>query len=92
MEDMEWIAGPGSNEVDIGFMPLMRAVSSTSTLWKPEIEVSTAKFDEEEGHDVDISWREEITEGDSLLRLERAMYPFKKVSVGGVYVCVCLRV
>lgn len=81
VSDMEWIVGPGSNEVDIGYMPLLRVVSSSSIAWKSELELPSSLIDDHYQHhtNVDISWNEEITEKDALHRLEKTMYPFKKV-------------
>ena len=75
---MEWSTGPDSNEVDIGFMPLLRVVSTQpSFAWEPDKEkpVVDAPF-----NDSKYTWDEEIPLEEAKAILERAFYPFKKVS------------
>ena len=76
--DMEWTTGPDSNEVDIGFMPLMRVVSTEPSFpWDPDTErpVVDVPFNESS-----ITWDEEIPLQKAKVILERTLYPFKKVS------------
>ena len=74
---MEWMTGVDSNEVDIGFVPLLRVVSTQpSFAWEPETErpVVDIPF-----NDSDMSWDEEIPVQEAEVILERTFYPFKKV-------------
>ena len=76
--DMEWTTGPDSNEVDIGFMPLMRVVSTEPSFpWDPDTErpVVDVTFNESS-----ITWDEQIPLQEAKVILERTFYPFKKVS------------
>ena len=73
---MEWITGGGSNEVDIGYVPLMTIFStSPSVLWESESYSSNESFD-----DSSIIWDHEISVGQAVQEIEQTLYPFKKVS------------
>jgi hypothetical protein len=73
---MEWITGGGSNEVDIGYVPLMRVFSQTpSILWQSEDNDTALE-------DSGIVWDHEISTSEAKGMVEQTMYPFKKV-------CVC---
>ena len=72
---MEWIIGQGSNEVDIGYVPLMKLFSSSSVLWEPTLDLpSEDVFDYS-----NMTWDEEIALSTSTQEIERFFYPFKKV-------------
>ena len=78
LTDMEWTTGPDSNEVDIGFMPLMRVVSTEPSFpWDPDTErpVVDVPFNESS-----ITWDQAIPLQEAQVILERTFYPFKKVS------------
>lgn len=70
---MEWITGARSNEVDIGYVPLMRVFSA-----------SPSKCDNQSSNETynvsSIAWNQEISMHEALQEIERTMYPFKKVS------------
>ncbi len=66
--DMEWIVGKGGNEVDIGYVPLMRAYSTQSN----------SNLDHTD-HDKDLSWNQEISLNEASQIIEKKMYPFKEV-------------
>ena len=75
---MEWTTGPNSNEVDIGFMPLLRVVSTQPSVpWEPDTErpVIDIPFNESA-----ITWDQQISLQEAKVILERTFYPFKKVS------------
>lgn len=74
---MEWIVGPGSNEVDIGYVPLMRAYSYPSVPWKPEFK--ELPYDDELFNISSVTWDEEIPLSVGIQEIERTMYPFKQV-------------
>lgn len=66
-----------SNEVDIGFVPQLRVVSTQpSFAWVPDAErpVVDIPF-----NDSTINWDEEISHEEAKVILERTFYPFKKV-------------
>lgn len=74
---MEWITGAGSNEVDIGYMPLMRVFStSPSVPWGNDSHSSKESFD-----DSSIVWDHEISLGEAVQEIEQTMYRFKKASI-----------
>lgn len=75
--DMEWVTGPGSNEVDIGYVPEMRLYSSQpSQPWEVESAVNTT----DEGVDPDsLAWDQEVSLEQARLTLEKVLYPFKTV-------------
>ena len=75
---MEWIVGPGSNEVDIGYVPLMRAYSSQSVSWEPNLEMPISQ---EMFNISSITWDKEISLSTATQEIEKAMYPFKKVNI-----------
>ena len=78
--DMEWISGPGANEVDIGYMPKMRLVGSATLPWMMETDISEDMLENNyQPPEVDMTWKFEISEKDALRKLEVLMYPFKKV-------------
>lgn len=78
--DMEWITGLGSNEVDIGFVPLMRVFSaSSSMLWKSDVQESSLGSDVETFNASSIAWDQEIPMNQVTTGIEQTMYPFKKV-------------
>lgn len=78
ISDMEWMTGPDSNEVDIGFVPLLRVVSTQpSFAWEPDTEkpVVDILF-----NDSGMTWDQQISHEEAKVILERTFYPFKKVS------------
>ena len=73
--DMEWMIGEGSNEVDIGYVPLMKLFSYSSMLWEPTLESPSGDV-----HDYfDKTWDEEIAFSTATQEIERLFYPFKQV-------------
>ena len=77
VSDMEWITGIDANEVDIGFVPEMRLVSTQPSFPSDpdsEMPVVDVPFDENS-----IAWDEHITLDEAKVILERKFYPFKKV-------------
>ena len=66
-----------SNEVDIGFVPKLRVVSTQpSFAWEPDTErpVVDIPFNA-----TGIIWDDEISHEEAKVILERTFYPFKKV-------------
>ena len=79
--DMEWITGVGSNEVDIGYVPLMQIFSlSSSVPWDSDSDKSF-NFNEVKFNESAMAWDQEMTRGDVVKEIERTMYPFKKVRI-----------
>lgn len=76
---MEWITGVGSNEVDIGYVPLMRVFSSSPSIpWEAQLQ-----FDSNDTfNDSSIVWDQEISKEEAMQGIEETMYPFKKVILG----------
>lgn len=73
---MEWITGGGSNEVDIGYVPLLRVFSSSPSVpWRSDHEFQLETF-----NDSSIVWDQEISTSDVMQEIEQTMYPFRKVS------------
>ena len=78
---MEWITGIGSNEVDIGYVPLMQIVSlSSSHPWVSQPEHLRMETDQESFNDSSIVWDQEIPITKATRKIEQTMYPFKTVS------------
>lgn len=75
--DMEWITGHGSNEVDIGYVPLMRVSSLPSLPWEPDF--SSSSHHQEKFNYSSIVWDQEIPMSRARQEIEGLMYPFKKV-------------
>ena len=74
---MEWMTGAESNEVDIGFIPLMKVMSTQPSFTSQddtEKPVEDIQFD-----DSDILWDQQISMDEARVILERTFYPFKKV-------------
>ena len=74
---MEWIIGKGSNEVDIGYVPLMKLYSPSSVLWEENMRTPPNN----DSDYLDINWDEEITLPVAMQEIEKEFYPFKKVIV-----------
>ena len=75
--DMEWMTGAESNEVDIGFIPLMKVMSTQPSFTSQddtEKPVEDIQFD-----DSDILWDQQISMDEARVILETTFYPFKKV-------------
>ncbi len=80
---MEWISGPGSNEVDIGFMSKMKLVGSPTVPFEEESNIPDILLqDNYEPTMIDLAWDSEISEQEALRKLEVILYPFKKVIQG----------
>ena len=77
--DMEWITGEGSNEVDIGYVPLMEAFLSSSLPWEPDI-LSSYKVHQERFNYSSVIWKQELSMSFVTREIEKTMYPFKKVT------------
>lgn len=75
---MEWITGQGSNEVDIGYVPLMRAFSSASVPWQPDL-LSSYEPHQEMFNYSSVIWDYELSMSRAAQEIEKFMYPFKKV-------------
>lgn len=75
--DMEWVTGVHSNEVDIGFMPELKVVSTEpSFAWAEDTErpIGNVSF-----NNSNITWDQQIPLDEAKVILERTFYPFKKV-------------
>ena len=75
--DMEWMTGVESNEVDIGFVPLMRVASTQPSFLDEGTEKPVEDVPFEDSH---IHWDQQISVDEAKVNLERTLYPFKKVS------------
>ena len=75
---MEWIIGQGSNEVDIGYVPLMKLSSSSSVIWEYNLEPPVDTFENVYDNSI-ITWDEEIAYSAAIQEIEQIFYPFKKV-------------
>ena len=82
---MEWMTGAESNEVDIGFVPLMKVVSTQPSF--PSQEGTEKPVEDIQFDDSHIHWDHQISIDEARLILERTFYPFKKVS--GQAKCTC---
>ena len=78
MSDMEWITGQGSNEVDIGYVPLMELFSSESVPWEPDL-LSYYNKHQQKFNISSAVWDYEISMSTAAQEIEKFMYPFKQV-------------
>ena len=76
---MEWIVGPGSNEVDIGYVPLMRIFSFPSFPWKSDIQSSSFDINKDTFDPSTIVWNQELSIREVTREIEKTFYPFKQV-------------